>query len=632
MDKMMLRGAYLLICLLACAPAHAAGASVPGDPPAAAASASEDPQAILARVKAATGASAWDALRTRHVVGKLSTGGLSGVAEQWDDLRTGRTYGSFRLGPLAGAQGYDGKLAWTQDESGQSRAETTRDSIEASRSEAYRTTFSFWYPDRIPGKVEWLRRENMDGHDYDVLRMLPAGGRSFDVWVNRETNLIDQLTEREATETRTETYSDYRDIGGVRVPFGLRFSHGDPKYDQTLTVESMEFNLLLDETRFAQPSPPAADYVFPAKQASVEVPFKIYNGHIYLQVRINGKGPFLMLFDSGGANVLEPSVARDLGLKAEGALGGSGVGESKQDVGMTKVDTLEVGGIVVRSQVFATLDLGDFARRVEGLDSVSGLVGYELFKRFPVKIDYQHSRAIFYDPLTFKYSGTGTRVPFRFKGHVPEVEGTIDGIAGTFDIDTGSRASLDLAAPFVDKHDLVAKLDPRIRVVSGAGVGGRVYSLLARARSLTLGGVRVDKPVAYLSRQEKGAFADAYIAGNVGYGVLSRFNITFDYPHQQLFFEKNASYGLPDIADRSGMWLERTDRGFEVFDVVVGGPADRAGVSAGDIIVAIDGKPVAQWTLSDARSRFKAPVGTRVRVQMEGEKPRELAIALRDLV
>src|SRR5207248_629767 len=84
---------------------------------------------------------------------------------------------------------------------------------------------------------------------------------------------------------------------------------------------------------------------------------------------------------------------------------------------------------------------GDFARRVEGLDNVSGLVGYELFKRFPVMIDYQRSRAIFYDPQKFKYAGNGTPVPFRFKGHVPEVDGTIDGIAGAFDIDTGSRSS-----------------------------------------------------------------------------------------------------------------------------------------------------------------------------------------------
>src|ERR1700693_3500953 len=223
----MLRAAFFLFCLVAAA-----------ESPAAPAAPDQDPQAILARYKASTGGSAWDRLATRHATGKLGAGGLSGVAEQWDDLRTGRSYGTFKLGPLSGAQGYDGKTQWTQDESGQSRAETTQDSVEASKSAAYRTSFSFWYTDLLPGKVEYLRRESIDNHEYDVLRMFPEGGRSFDVWVNRETNLIDRLSEREATETRTETYSDYREIGGVRVPYAFRFSHGDPKYDQTFTLEA----------------------------------------------------------------------------------------------------------------------------------------------------------------------------------------------------------------------------------------------------------------------------------------------------------------------------------------------------------------------------------------------------------
>src|ERR1019366_2220885 len=178
---------------------------------------------------------------------------------------------------------------------------------------------------------------------------------------------------------------------------------------------------------------------------------------------------------------------------------------------------------------------------------------------------------------------------------------------------------------------LAEKYVSKYRVVSGAGVGGRVYSSLARASTLTLGEVSVQKPVAYLSQQQKGAFADVYLAGNVGYGVLKQFNITFDYARQQLFFEKNADYGRPDVADRSGMWLERTKGGFEVVDVVAGGAAEEAGLKAGDIIVAIDGKSTSAWLSSDARARLKAAEGTRVRVGIERTK-HELALKLRDLV
>jgi hypothetical protein len=622
---MSTRPRFRIACAIGAALTFAPAAFAAGE------AATTDPQAILAKMKAASGGERWDRLRYRHVVAKLVTGGLEGTTQQWDEILTGRTYGSFKLGPLSGAQGYDGKVLWTQDESGQSRAETTQDAIEGTISGAYRTTMAFWYPERRAGTVAFVARRPFNGQEDDVLRLSPVGGRPFEIWINTQTSLVDQLTEREASETRTETYGDYREVDGVRMPFKLRFSHGDPKYDQVVTVESVDFGVPIDEARFSQPMRPAADYTFAAGKTSVEIPFKVYNGHIYLPVKIDGKGPFLMLLDSGGGNILQPAVAKELGLNVEGALGGGGGGENKQDVGMTKVGRVELGGIVVRDQVFATLDLEDFASRVEGLDHVAGLVGYELFKRFPVMIDYQHSRAIFYNPDTFKYAGNGVRVPFRFKGHIPQVEGSVDGIAGAFDIDTGNRGSIDLAGPFVDKNGLAEKYSSKYRVISGAGIGGRVYSGLARAGTLTLGGVSVQKPVAYLSQQQKGAFADVYLAGNVGYGVLKQFNITFDYPRQQLFFDKNADYGRPDVADRSGLWLERTKDGFEVVDVVAGSAAEEAGLEAGDVILAIDGKPVSAWLLADARARMKAPQGTRVRVGIERDK-REIELKLRDLV
>ncbi len=592
-----------------------------------------DPQVILARMKAATGGDQWDSLRTRHVVARLATGGLIGTTQQWDDLATGRTYGNFKLGLLSGAQGYDGKVLWTQDESGQSRLETTQDAIEGTVSNAYRTTMAFWYPERRAGSVEYVARRPLNGQEDDVLRMSPVGGRPFEIWVNTQTSYVDQLTEREASGTRTESYRDYREVNGVRVPFSLTFSHGDPSYDQVVTVQSVDFGVPIDEARYSQPMRPAPDYTFVAGKASVEIPFKIYNGHIYLPVKIQGKGTFLMLFDSGGSNLLQPSTARDLGLNVEGALGGGGIGESKQDVGMTKVDHIELGGIVIRDQVFATLDLTDFAGRGEGLDDVAGLLGYELLRRFPVTIDYQHSRAIFYNPETFKYTGKGLRVPFRFRGQVPEVDGTLDGIAGAFVIDTGRWASIDLAAPFVDKNGFAKKYAPKYRVVSEAGVGGYTYSSLARAGSLTLGDVSVSSPVIYLSQQPRGAAAaaDVHVAGNIGYGVLKQFNITFDYPRQQLFFEKNADYGRPDVADRSGLWLERVGDVFEVLDVVAGSAAADAGIKAGDLIVAMDGKPASSWKLSDARERLKAAPGTHVRLGVERSK-QPIDLKLRDLV
>lgn len=39
---------------------------------------------------------------------------------------------------------------------------------------------------------------------------------------------------------------------------------------------------------------------------------------------------------------------------------------------------------------------------------------------------------------------------------------------------------------------------------------------------------------------------------------------------------KSSSFGVRDNYDRSGVWLVQKDATFEVFDVIVGGPADEA--------------------------------------------------------
>jgi C-terminal processing protease CtpA/Prc len=137
-----------------------------------------------------------------------------------------------------------------------------------------------------------------------------------------------------------------------------------------------------------------------------------------------------------------------------------------------------------------------------------------------------------------------------------------------------------------------------------------------------------------LSQQKKGAFIDPYVAGNVGAGVLKRFNVTFDYGRQRLIFEPNANYARPDAYDRAGMWINRDSEGFEVVDVVAGGPAEAAGLKVGDRITAIGGTPAGRLSLPVVRERFRTePVGTKVKLTIRRDgKERSLKVVLRDLV
>jgi hypothetical protein len=587
---------------------------------------------ILAKVKAASGGAAWDAIRTARSKMTISVGGLTGTGEALDDVTLGRYVDHFKLGPMSGAEGYDGTVAWSQDASGQSRAEEGGDGRLGAVNESYRRAYGFWYPERWPAQIEDAGTQEENGRQFFVVRITPKGGRPFDLWIDAATMLVDRTVEKAAIETRTTFQTDYRAVGGVKMAFAERSTNGDPRYDQRATVESVEFNVPVEDSAFKLPAPPPPDFALAGGKTSTTVPFELVNNHIYVDVRLNGKGPYRLMCDTGGANIVTPELAKELGLSSEGAFEGRGVGEKSEDVGVTKVEKLEIGDATIANQVFMVFALGPFGA-VEGVPQL-GLVGYEVFKRFVATVDYEKKLLTLSLPSAFDYHGTGTIVPFTFNEHIPQVEGSLDGIAGKFDIDTGARDSVSILAPFAEQHGLKEHYGTTVAAVTGWGVGGPARGLVTRARTLRLGTLEVAGPLVDLSQQKKGAFIDPYVAGNVGAGVLKRFNVTFDYGRQRLIFEPNANYARPDAYDRAGMWINRDSEGFEVVDVVAGGPAEAAGLKVGDRITAIGGTPAGRLSLPVVRERFRTePVGTKVKLTIRRDgKERSLKVVLRDLV
>jgi hypothetical protein len=581
-----------------------------------------DPSAVLAEAKAASGGNAWDALRTQHSKVTIRTGAISGSAERWSEFETGRSLLNYAIGPVSGAAGFDGTTAWTQDASGKSQVETDDTARQVAVNAAYRDRLAFWYPARAPGRIAYKERAQADGAWFDVVRITPEGGRPFELWVNSETKLIERMVEREAATTRTEFYSDLRDVAGVKIPFRVRASRDDARHDEFITVDVMEFNVPLTGVRFAKPEPPRPDFAFPAGRTYVDLPFEVHNGHLFVKTMLNGKGPFRMLFDSASNSILLPRTAAQLGVATSGA--------SEGGLGVARVDRVELAGLVLERQPFATADLADFLRRVEGMTDVAGVIGYEVFERMPVRLDYERGRATLYDPAKFKYAGDGIRVPLEWRGRQAAVRGRVDGEAGVFLVNTGNRGSLTLSQSFVDDHKMRERYASKVEAVYGAGLAGPLRATLARVAKLELGDLVIDDPVTMLSLADTGVLAERDVAGSVGNGLLMRFAVTFDFAGGGLYFERTASTGKRDTWDRAGVWLERGDDGFRVVHVVAGGPAAAAGVAPGDVIVAVDGK---RWTtvpLSALRNDLAGPAGRKIRLRMQSGGER--TVVLKDLV
>lgn len=586
---------------------------------------------VLKRSAAVAGEARWASLGLLTVKADIVTSGLTGTLETLFDAGTGLFRNTQVLGPASGGDGYDGSVVWLQDAAGQTLLQGSEDAVRGAVNAAYQNARGYWHPDRFPADIAYLGRRSDGGQAFDVLRVTPAGGRPIEEWFGAHSHLLERTVEQAATQTTTTFLGDYRPTLGAQFAYRIRQTTGEAKYDVFVNVTGVDAAASAAAAPFAAPESSHADFGFTNGGQSTTVPFELVNNHMYVEVRLNGK-PYVFLFDTGGRNVVTPTTAKELGLATEGALKGNGVGEKAEDFGLTTVAHLEVGDAHLDNQPFVVIALESFGA-VEGRP-ITGVFGYEVFKRFIVRTDYEHREVTLWDPASYHYAGTGTRVPFTFADTNPVVAGEIDGLPGKFTLDTGSRSSLDLSTPFVREHDLVRRWNAGFSAVSGWGVGGAARSSFTRLKSVSLGGIAIPETVVGLSEQRSGAQSDIYLAGNVGAGILKRFTIVWDYPHQQIYFEPNGRFEEPEVFDRAGLWANLGGAGFVIVDVTPGGPAEQAGLKAGDEVRSVDGRAAgSDLSLPDFRQSLKRAPGTPVRLEVvRAGNTMPLTVTLRELL
>lgn len=116
------------------------------------------------------------------------------------------------------------------------------------------------------------------------------------------------------------------------------------------------------------------------------VPFEIIGSkHMAVQIMVNGKGPFRVIFDTGAPiSLLSNKVAVESGLiKKQGAGGFMGMG------GMVKAKEFKVGDVIAKDVQVIVMDHPTVKAISEVVGPVEGIVGYPFFAKFNTAINYQ---------------------------------------------------------------------------------------------------------------------------------------------------------------------------------------------------------------------------------------------------
>lgn len=158
-----------------------------------------------------------------------------------------------------------------------------------------------------------------------------------------------------------------------------------------------------------------------AQSNVVEVPFDFYRNEIIIQVKVNGKGPFNMMLDTGtDPSAIDIATARELGLKLDpvGRKASGGGTEVNLAYG-TKLALVELGGITAKNLEAVAIDLTKISDRFG--KPVHGVLGHSLLNHRIVQIDYPNRVVRFYSQPVFSKTGNTSKrtvLPFRYDDNV----------------------------------------------------------------------------------------------------------------------------------------------------------------------------------------------------------------------
>jgi hypothetical protein len=138
----------------------------------------------------------------------------------------------------------------------------------------------------------------------------------------------------------------------------------------------------------------------PVPTKAVTVPFELLrSGHMAVQVKVNGKGPFRLIFDTGAPiTLLNNKVAREAGLLKGQQLPAFPIFGSAGEV---RVQKLEVGGQTAADVPAIIMDHPTVEAIGRVFGPIDGIVGFPFFARFKMTLDYQ-ARTLTFVPSGFK--------------------------------------------------------------------------------------------------------------------------------------------------------------------------------------------------------------------------------------
>jgi hypothetical protein len=364
-------------------------------------------------------------------------------------------------------------------------------------------------------------------------------------------------------------------------------------------------------------------------KSKVTIPIEIHNNLVVMPVVLNGTLPLKFILDTGvRTSILTQKAFTDilnLTYTRKYEIAGPG-GEKLIEAYITNNVSIDLPGVLGKGHALLVLEQDYLELRNHlGVD-VHGILGYELFSRFIIEIDYEKKQLTIMNPKRFRMKRKFQAIPIRIEDTKPYVVTPVvlqDGtkLSGKFLIDSGASHGLMLDT---ESDTRITVPGNTVSSVIGRGLGGAIVGRVGRVKELQLGDfvlkdaiANFPDPNSYFDSLKTGR---AERNGSIGGETLSRFTVVFNFSKEEMFLKKNHAFKKGFHYNMSGLVIRAKGVSlskYEITDVRKNSNADQAGLVEGDIITVVNGLRTSILSLNGVNSMLNSRPGKRVTITVD---------------
>lgn len=283
-------------------------------------------------------------------------------------------------------------------------------------------------------------------------------------------------------------------------------------------------------------------YRFINNKQIVETPFKLINNLPVIEVTINKRKKLNFVLDTGMRTtiVFSKNYLKGLNYSFGREVRFSGVGSERLIHGKVVPElTLNIGEVEGNGVSILVINENQRLKRQFKNLNVHGIIGYELFTRFVVEIDYHNRMVSFCEHEYYNFGDVYEQMPLLVQDTKPYIYASLK-LSGKekhyarLMLDTGSSTTM-----LLDKDP---DLDPHLseNKTVAVGLSGNINGSIGSLDEIQINSfVMKDIPVLLVASSN---FAEHNLKheriGTVGGGLFLAYSIVFDYAHNKFYMKR----------------------------------------------------------------------------------------------